>query len=168
MPMTRFAQSLAALALCACSAGLADAKAFKLGDDEALTWITIPDTWEPETFDNGVEGTSPDKASYVAAEIVDGDTLADAGKDEEKFFKKMKIKIKEDTFKQKTIQMSGLQAEDLQWEATDADGPTHVSVTLVKIAEGKLLMMTYWGSEAGEQSNGADLKAISESIKPIK
>ena len=41
-------------------------------------------------------------------------------------------------------------------------------MTLVKIADGKLLMMTYWGSEAGEKTNGAELNAISESIKPIK
>lgn len=157
---------LAALILCAAWTGQAEAKAYKLGDDVA--WISFPDTWEPETFDNGVEGTSPDKETYVAAEIVDGDTLADASKDEEKFFKKMKIKIKEDTFKQKKTQMSGLEADDLQWEATDADGPTHVSVTLVKIAEKKLLMMTYWGSEAGEKSNIADLTSISESIKPIR
>ncbi|WP_174293344.1 hypothetical protein [Sphingomonas bacterium] len=157
---------LAAVILCAGWTASADAKAFKIGEDVA--WISIPDTWEPETFDNGVEGTSPDRETYVAAEIVDGDTLADASKDEEKFFKKMKIKIKEDTFKQKKIQMSGLDADDLQWEATDADGPTHVSVTLVKIAEKKLLMMTYWGSEAGEKTNGAELNAISESIKPIR
>ncbi len=158
----------AALALCVMSAGSAEAKAFKLGDDVAVTWISILDSWEPETFDNGIEGTSPDKETYVAAEIVEGSTLHDASKEEERFFKKMKIKIKEDTFKQKTIEMSGLEAQDLQWEATDADGPTHVSVTLVKVAEHKLLMMTYWGSEAGEKSNGAELKAISESIKPIK
>ena len=156
----------AALFVLTCSAGLAQAKAFKLGDD--VVWISIPETWEPETFDDGVEGTSPDKETYVAAEVVEGDSLADASKEEEKFFKKMKIKIKEDTFKQKSIEMSGLPAQDLQWEATDADGPTHVSVTLVKIAEGKLLMMTYWGSEAGEKINGAELKAIADSIKPIK
>lgn len=156
----------AALILSACAAGICDAKTFKLGDN--VVWISMPDTWEPETFDDGVEGTSPDKETYVAAEIVDGNTLADASKEEEKFFKKMKIKIKEDSFKQKKIEMSGLPADDLQWEATDADGPTHVSITLVKIAEDKLLMMTYWGSAAGEKSNGADLAAISESIKPIK
>ena len=80
----------------------------------------------------------------------------------------MKIKIKQESFKQKKIELSGLLADDMQWEATDADGPTHVSVTLVKIADDKLLMMTYWGSEAGEKSNGADLNTISESIKPIK
>lgn len=161
-----FKTLLATLVLCAGWAELANAKAFKLGDD--VTWISIPDTWEPETFDDGVEATSPDKETYVAAEIVDGDTLADASKEEDKFFKKMKVKIKEDTFKQKKIRLSGLEADDLEWEATDADGPTHVSVTLVKVADKKLLMLTYWGSEAGEKTNGADLNAISESIKPIR
>ena len=54
------------------------------------------------------------------------------------------------------------------WEATDSDGPTHISLTMLKVADNKLLMLTYWGSEAGEKSNVADLQSISGSIKPIK
>jgi hypothetical protein len=159
-----------ALALLVTLPAAAQAKAFKLGDDsdDSIAWITIPDTWEPSTFDNGVEGTSPDKETYVAAEIVDGAGLDAAGKDEDAFFAKQKIKIKEETKKEKEIEMSGLHGYDVQWEATDADGPTHISLTMLKVADNKLLMLTYWGSEAGEKSNVADLQTISSSIKPIK
>ena len=158
------------LALLVTLPAAAQAKAFKLGDDsdDSITWISIPDTWEPSTFDNGVEGTSPDKETYVAAEIVDGSGLDAAGKDEDAFFAKQKIKIKEETKKEKEIEMNGLHGYDVQWEATDSDGPTHISLTLLKVADNKLLMLTYWGSEAGEKSNIADLQSISSSIKPIK
>ena len=163
-------KTLLALCLLVALPAMAQAKAFKLGDDsdDSITWITIPDTWEPSTFDNGVEGTSPDKETYVAAEIVDGSGLDAAAKDEDEFFAKQKITIKEETKKEKEIEMNGLHGYDVQWEATDADGPTHVSLTMLKVAEGKLLMLTYWGSEAGEKSNIADLQTISGSIKPIK
>lgn len=159
--------ALALTLLCAAPAA-AQAKAFKLGDDAGITWITIPDTWEPQTYDDGVEGTSPDKETYVAAEVVDGKELDEAGKEEDKFFAKQKIKLKADTKKEKKTTVNGLPAYDISWDATDDDGPTHVGLTLVKVSEEKLLMLTYWGTEEGEKSNGDDLKAIAKSIKPIK
>lgn len=158
---------LALCFLCTFSA-VAYAKAFKLGDDDPVTWISIPDTWEPAAYDDGVEGTSPDKETYVAAEVVDGKELDEAGKEEDKFFAKQKIKLKEDSKKEKKTTVNGLPAFDVSWDATDDDGPTHVSLTLIKISDEKLLMLTYWGTEAGEKSNGADLKEIAKSIKPIK
>lgn len=147
---------------------LAQAKAFKLGDDEAVAWITMPDTWEPREIDNGVEATSPDKETYVAAEIVAGNDLDKAGEEADKFFREQKITIKADSKVEKKTTVSGLPAYDINWDATDADGPTHVSLTLVKVADEKVLLLTYWGSAAGETSNKDDLAAIGKSIKPIK
>ncbi len=158
---------LAAILLCF-AATAANAKAFKLGDDGPVASIEIPDSWEPSTIDDGVEGTSPDKETYVAAEIVDGDDIQDAAKEEGKFFKKMKITLKPETEKKKEITFGGLPAFDIEWEATDEDGPTHVSMTLVKITDKKLMMVTYWGSPAGEKSNGKDLQSIAGSVKVIK
>jgi hypothetical protein len=157
------------LAVLLCSAStLASAKDFKLGDDGAVTWITMPDTWEPEAFDNGVEGTSPDKETYVAAEIVKATEMKEAGEEAGKFFVKSKIKVDPASKKEKETTMSGLPASDISWSATDEDGPTHVSLTIVKITDEKMLLLTYWGSETGEKSNGKELGAIAESIKPIK
>ena len=147
---------------------LVQAKAFKLGDDEPVSWISLPDTWEPSEIDDGVEGTSPDKETYVAAEIVKGSELEQAGDEEDKFFKKEKIVIKPETKKEKKITVNGLPAYDVSWDATDKDGPTHISMTLIKVADDKLMMLTYWGSEAGEKSNGKELAEIAASIKPIK
>ena len=158
---------LAAILLCAMPA-LAQAKAFKLGDDEPVAWVSVPDTWEPAEIDNGVEGTSPDKETYVAAEIVDAKEIDDAVKDEDKFFAKQKIRIKSDSKKEKETTVNGLKAFDYSWDAVDDDGPTHVSVTFVVVGEGKLLLLTYWGSAAGEKTNGKDLVEIAQSIKPIK
>lgn len=159
-------KSLLVLSLLCAAPAVAQAKAFKLGDD--VTWISIPDNWEPETYDNGVEGTSPDKETYVAAEVVAGKDLDEAGKEEDKFFEKQKIKLKPETKKEKKIELNGLPAYDISWDATDKDGPTHVSLTLVKVADDKVLLLTYWGTEAGEKSNAADLTEIAKSIKPIK
>lgn len=161
-------KSLFLTALLCSASTMASAKDFKLGDDVAVTWITMPDTWEPEAFDDGVEGTSPDKETYVAAEIVKATEMKEAGEEAGKFFVKSKIKVDPASKKEKDTTMSGLPASDISWNATDEDGPTHVSLTIVKITENKMLLLTYWGSEAGEKSNGKELGAIAESIKPIK
>jgi hypothetical protein len=147
---------------------IVSAKDFKLGDDVAVTWITMPDTWEPVAIDEGVEGTSPDKETYVAAEIVKATAMKEAGDEAGKFFVKSKIKVDPASKKEKDTTISGLPAFDISWNATDEDGPTHVSLTIVKITDEKMLLLTYWGSEAGEKSNAKELGAIAESIKPIK
>ena len=161
-------KTLLTLSLICAGPAIVQAKAFKLGDDEAVSWVSIPDTWEPQTIDDGVEGTSPDKETYVAAEIVDADDVAAAVKEEDKFFRKQKIKIKADTKKESKTTVNGLEAFDYSWDATDEDGPTHVGVTFVVVRPGKLLLLTYWGSEAGEKANGKELTDIAQSIKPIK
>ena len=158
---------LCATTLCLTSATV-HAKPFKLGDDEAVAWITIPDQWEPKPIEDGVEGTSPDKETYVAAEIVEAEELEQAVKEELQFFEKQKIKIKDDTKKEKKVKFSGLDAFDVSWDATDEDGPTHVSATFIKLNAEKVMMVTYWGTAAGEKSNMKDLNEISSSVKPIK
>lgn len=157
---------LAAL-ICAVSA-VASAKEFKLGDETPVAWITMPDSWEPKEIDEGVEGTSPDKETYVAAEIVKATQVEEAGNEAAKFFVKSKIKLDPASKKEKETTMSGLPSYDIAWNATDEDGPTHVSLTIVKVSDEDMLLLTYWGTEAGEKSNLKDLATIAESIKPIK
>ncbi len=161
-------RTILALALLGALPALAEAKAFKLGDEEAVAWVSIPDTWEPSEIDDGVEGTSPDRETYVAAEIVDAKAIDDAIKEEDKFFTKQKITIRPETKTQKETTVNGLKAYDVTWQATDADGATEVSVTFVVVGENKLLLLTYWGSKAGEKTNGKDLVEIAQSIRPIK
>lgn len=168
MPKSAFAIILCLSGLTILAGGAAEAKVFKLGDDGPVASVDIPDSWAPSEIDDGVEATSPDKESYVAAEIIDGEDVEAAAKAEGKFFKKQKIVLKDDSLKKKAITLGALSGTDYQWDATDEDGPTHVSMTMLKISEKKLMMLTYWGSPAGEQSNGAALDAIAKSLKPLR
>jgi hypothetical protein len=142
------------------------AKAFRLGPDAAV--IAIPDSWEPAPFDNGVEANSPDKATYVAAEIVKTAALKDADKAVDSYFARSGIKVDPASKTERDMIMGGLPAYDVSWNAIDRDGPTHVSLTLVKLDASQCLLLTYWGTAAGETSNARDLAAIADSIKPIK
>ena len=167
MPRNSSATCLLAGALCV-AATAAQAKLFKLGDDGPVASVDIPDGWGPSEISDGVEATSPDRETYVAAEIVDGKDLDDAAEAEGKFFKKQRIVLKTGSLTKESVTLGALAGTDYRWDATDEDGPTHVSMTLLRISDAKLMMLTYWGSPAGEKSNGAALDAIAKSLKPIR
>ena len=143
-------KTVLALSLICAGPALIQAKAFELDDDEAVSWVSIPDTWEPQTIDDGIEGASPDKETHVAAEIVDGDNIGAAVKEENTFLHKQSIRIKTGRRKEKKTIVNGFEAFDFLWEAADADDPTHVTVIVLR--PGKLRLLTYWGSKAGEKS----------------
>jgi hypothetical protein len=145
--------------------GPALAKTFKLGDAKPVASIMIPDSWKPEEIDDGVEGTSKDGETYVAAEVVAAKDIKTAIDEGLAFFKKSGVKINPDTLQKKEQKMSGFDAVALEGKGTDKDGPTHVSLTLVIISSENVLLLTYWGTATGEESNGADLNKIAASIK---
>jgi hypothetical protein len=144
------------------------AKTFKLGDDKPVATIMIPDSWSPEEIDNGVQGTSKDGETYVAAEVVDAKNLNAAVDDGLKYFQKNGVKIDPATLEKKEEKISGFDAVALQGKGTDKDGPTHVSLTLVVINGEKIVLLTYWGTATGEESNGSDLNKIASSIAAAK
>jgi hypothetical protein len=143
------------------------AKTFKLGDDKAVANITIPDSWGPNEITDGVEGTSKDGETYVAAEVVavkDVESALVAGL---KFLQKGGVKFDPSKLQKKEGKMSGYDAVSLEGEGTDKDGPTNVSLTLVVISNENMILLTYWGTAEGEKSNAADLAAIASSIKAL-
>jgi hypothetical protein len=159
---------IAAIAVTFAFSGFASAKTFKLGEGKPVASIMIPDSWEPEEIDNGVQGTSKDGETYVAAEVVDAKNLDTAIDDGLKYFQKNGVKINPDTLEKKESKMSGFDAVTLQGKGTDKDGPTHVSLTLVIVSGEKVILLTYWGTATGEESNEADLTKIASSITALK
>jgi hypothetical protein len=111
--------------------GAANAKTFTLGDDKPVATIMIPDSWSPEEIDKGVEGTSKDGETYVAAELIDAKDMKTAMDAGIAYFQKNGVKIDPATLQKKEMKMGAFDAVDLSGKGTDKDGPTHVSLTLV-------------------------------------
>ncbi|HEY1942255.1 MAG TPA: hypothetical protein VGH40_09040 [Roseiarcus sp.] len=155
-----------ALGLCASAAGAAT---FPVPDEDPIATVNIPDSWEPKAYDGGVEATSKDGAVYIAAEQVKAEDIKSAIEEGIKFFVKSGVDINVDSQKQTETKINGLNAFDLSFSGKDKDGPTNVSLTLVKTnAAGKVLMLYYWGSADGEKANASELEKISDSIQATK
>jgi hypothetical protein len=148
---------------------LALAGTFPVPAENPIATVSIPDNWNPNAYDGGVEGTSADGKLYVAFESVDAADVKTATEEGLKYFIKNGVTIDPDSLKTKDIKINDLAAFDLSFTGKDKDGPANISLTLVQTnAKGKFLLLYYWGSSEGENANGADLKAISDSIQATK
>jgi hypothetical protein len=158
--------ALLALGLCAASA---QAKTFPVPDEDPIATVSVPDSWNPNPYEGGVEATSADGKVYVAVEQVTADDVKGAVEEGFKFFLKQGVEVDPSTQKMQDIKINGLNAFDMAVSGKDKDGPTEISLTLVETnAKTKFLLLYYWGSPEGAKANLGELKAISDSIQATK
>jgi hypothetical protein len=166
--MRRLSVAFALLAL-GLAPSLAVAGTFPVPAENPIATVSIPDSWSPNAYEGGVEGTSSDGKLYVAFETVDAADVKSATEEGLKYYIKNGVTIDQASMKTKDIKINKLDAFDLSFTGKDKDGPANISLTLVQTnAAGKFLLLYYWGSSEGEKANGADLKAISDSIQATK
>jgi len=145
------------------------AKTYPIPTDDPVATISLPENWEPSEYDGGVEATSPDGSVYVAVEMVRSNDVGSTAEEGVKFFAKQGVEIDDKSLKTQDIKINGLPAFDMTMSGTDKDGPTEVGLTLVGTnAEGKFLMIYYWGSEAGQKANLPALEKIVGSLQVTK
>jgi len=149
--------------------GLALADTFPVPAENPVATVSIPDKWESSAYDGGIESTSPDGAIYVALEMVAAKDVKTATEEGVEWFAKQGVEIDPGSLKTKETKINGLDAFDMRFTGKDKDGAAEISLTLVATnAEGKFLMLYFWGSDAGEKANASDLKAIGASIQATK
>jgi len=145
------------------------AKTFPIPADNPIATVTFPDKWTLNDYEGGAEATSPDGAVYIAAESVAASDVKSAVEDGGAFFSKQGVGIDPKAIETKDTEINGLRGVDLQMGGNDNDGPTTVGMTLLQTnAEGKVLMLYYWGSDAGTAADKADIQAVGASIQATK
>lgn len=145
-------------------AGLAQAKSFKLGTPPIAS-VTMPDKWKPEETDAGVEATSPDEEIYLAVEVASVAKLDDAITQALGFLMGEGVVPDTSTQKEENFEVNGMKAFALSYLGKDKDGPTKISLVIIIPNQTTALILTYWGTEKGEQTHGKTLTGILQSIK---
>jgi hypothetical protein len=144
----------------------ADAKTFKLPDDDfAIASIDMPDSWNPKEIDGGVAGQSEDDAVYLSVVAV-GSEKGMKGEIDDTFemLKSHNVELDESTKKENTFKIGGLEATELLYQGKDEDGPAAISIVFVPIKD-KLIIMTYWVTTAKEKEHQAEVGKIVNSLK---
>jgi hypothetical protein len=128
----------------------------------------VPKDWEADTIENGVVGTSPDGAVYLAVVAVGNEKGMNAEIDSTfAMLQEQKVELDESSKKENKFKINGLEAQELLFEGKDADGPAAVSITFVTIKD-KLIVFTYWVSTADEAKHQQTVGKIVNSLKPAK
>jgi hypothetical protein len=166
-PLYRIAA--AAVLAIALAPASAIANTFAIPDENPVATISVPESWEPKPYDGGLEATSPDGRIYLAVEEVRANDVGGATEDGVKWFAEQGVDIDQHSLKTQDMTLNGLPAFDMAMRGKDKDGPTEVGMMLVGTnAEGKFLLIYYWGSQEGQQANGAELKKIAASLQATK
>jgi hypothetical protein len=141
------------------------AKTYPIPDEDPVAIITLPDNWDADDLDEGIEVTSPDESVYAAIEAVDMLQTKTATVEAFKFFEKKGIAIDKSSQTQRDFMVNGLAAFELGFKGKDEDGSTNVSVTVVAINDKKVLMVTCWASDEGEKNKSGAWSGIINSIQ---
>ncbi len=158
---------LLALLTLAAFAAPAFGETIKLPDDSPYASITIPESWKPEKYDDGVECVSPDKGVYIAVEGIDGDNVKGSVEEAIKYLKKKGVTVKAESQTTKDFKIGDLDAGEIMWDGKDEDGDCIVSLTFVQISPKKGLMAIYWASPESEKKYQSALGKIVRSIKAL-
>ena len=156
---------LALITVAFLSAVAADAKTFKLpNDDFAIASIDMPDSWKPKDVETGVEGQSPDDAVYMSVVAVGSEKGMNAEIDETfEMLKEKNVTLDESTKKENKFKVGAFDATELLFQGKDEDGPAAVSITFVPIKD-KLVIITYWVTTAKEKEHQAEVGKIVNSL----
>jgi len=149
--------------------GIASAKEFALPDEDAYASVTIPDSWKPEAYENGVEAVSKDGEVYLSIESTGGDTLDKSIEEAMAYLKKQGVTVDDEKSETSEGKLNGMAVVRTNWSGKDKDGPCRVTLSIVAVAQGKGLLVLYWASPKGDEDEGntKTLDAIANSIKPL-
>lgn len=166
-------RSLIAIALIAFALpAAAFAGEFKLGTEKPLATITMPEDWETNEFDNGVEGTSPD-GLYVAAEVVQAADAKGATEEALKYLISQGVTIGEVTAESKdtdTLEVNGMPYAFVDWSGKDKEGDAAVELIIYDMTKqnGNFLILTSWGPPALQKAEMDSYQSVLKSVIPIQ
>lgn len=157
--------ALTVLAVLSCSA---DAAEFQLPKDDPVVKISLPDEWEPDGSDIGVEAVSPDGKLYLAVAVVGEDAVGDFLNGALKFLERNGVSVDNDSATQGEAKLNGMDVVEVSWNGEDAGGPCEVSLNLVGVTEKEGLMLLYWAPPGADEEYAEEMAAIASSISPAK
>src|SRR3954463_8041265 len=99
----------------------ADAKTFKLPNDEfSIASIDMPDSWKPKEVDRGIEGQSPDDAVYMSIVAVGSEKGMNAELDDVfEMLKTHNVVLDDSSKKENKFKVGSFDANELLYQGKD-------------------------------------------------
>lgn len=154
----------AAFVLLVMAVAPAAAATYELGAPP-VAQVALPDAWSPTVTERGVEATSADDEIYVAVQLAAIERAEDAVKQALAYLVGQGVQINVATQRDQAAQINGMDAVSLAYSGKDEDGEdVEVSVSVFIVNPSAAVILTYWGSKAGETTYAAELRGILQSL----
>ncbi|MGO7324330.1 histidine kinase [Rhizobium ruizarguesonis] len=145
---------------------MANAATLKFPSDAPVATITIPDSWQPEETETGIQATSSDSAIYFSVDVADSKSMDKVTSDAIDFLSKNGVKVDVKTQKETPVsEVNGLQMTTLDWDGEDEDGPVSVGMAFIANSGDEALVVTYWGTKGDEDKHDSEIADMMMSIK---
>jgi hypothetical protein len=159
---------LSVAVLLALAMGVAPAAEFALPKDNPVVKFGLPDDWNPEGSDIGVEALSPDSKLYLAVAFVEEGSVGAFLEGALAFLERNGVSVDNESATQGEAKLNGMEVVEVAWKGEDAGGPCEVSLNLVGVTEKEGLMLLYWAPPGADDEYAAEMAAIAASISPVK
>lgn len=149
--------------------GLCVAETFSIPDRNPVATFIIPDSWDPNEYDAGVEATSEDGNFYISFETIMKKDSKEATRLAMLWFVAQGVQLDAGTITTDEILFDGMPAYAVSVKGRDEDGPTNVNVLIISTHKNERFLMIYaWGSDKAASANGKAIDAILGSVRLIK
>lgn len=167
--MTKILLLAASLAFFPVLATTAPAGTVKLPKEKPVVSVTIPDSWEPEETEDGVQCESPDQVATLIFEVTEQkgmNDLIDASVDW--LMKDHKVEVDEKSQTAKDFESGGMQWKRISWQGSSKEhGPADVGFLFTEVGDGQLLAVTYWILHKDQEKQLEEIVKIYQSVKKI-
>ena len=145
----------------------AQAATLEFPSEAPIAAVTIPDTWNPKETISGIEATSPDSAIYFSIDVATDKSMDKVIEDAVNFLTENGVTLDAATQRDSgDVEINGMTFGSIEFDGTDSDGAVEISLGFASPAEGKMLVVTYWGTKATQDAHQTDLVGILTSLKP--
>ena len=144
------------------------ARTYSVPQDEPIATIRIPESWQVRQGGEYIDATTPDGA-HVLVMPVEGTKVADSLGEAMRYIRRTgTVVVKADSMKRDTATVKEKQLQIVSWDATDNDRAIRIRCHVVPVADGKQLLVIFWGSLEAETKYQRELNEIFETLQAAK
>lgn len=141
-------------------------KTIAFPSDAPVASISMPESWNPEETETGIQATSDDNAIYISIDVADAAGTDKAVDEAIAFLDGNGVKVDASTQKQSEDTINGMKMTNFDWSGTDQDGPVSIGLSVLSPKPDTLLLITYWGTKGEQEKHAQTLGQIISSLKP--
>jgi hypothetical protein len=143
------------------------ADTFKLPENQPEVSFILPDSWKLSEIGSGLQAASVDGEIYMTLAFFDAASAGVVAEANRTFLDKQGVTVEDKPKSEGDSTVNDMVVNHSIFKGTDKDGSCEISISVVSVAPGKGLMITYWISTDGADKNKESLDKIINSVTKI-